>query len=263
MNSFRNVMRAIEHEVDRQIELVENGQTVAGETRMFDANTGGTYSLRSKETLNDYRYFPEPDLQPVVIDDAWLARVRDAMPALPRELHERFKQQYGLSEYDAGVLVDQKEVALYFDALCQATGNYKAASNWVMGPVKSILNERAISLSEFGVGPQAIAEIITLIDGGKISFSQAREKLLPALVTEPNVRPADLAQRLNLLMSEDNDALSSAIAAALAKYPDKVLEYKNGKKGVAGLFMGEIMKATGGKANPKQANEMLAKALEG
>ena len=263
MNSFRNVLRAIDHEVERQIERTELGKEIDSETRMFDASTGSTYSLRSKESLNDYRYFPEPDLQPNVVTDAQLESIRAAMPALPAELFERFTTKFGLSEYDANVLVEDKDIALYFDALCQKVPQYKAASNWVMGPLKSLLNERAITLAEIEFAPEQMAEVIALVEGNKISFSQASQKLFPAFVDAKSGTAAALAADLNLLMDTNQDALREAIQAVVAANPEKVAEYRKGKKGLLGMFMGEVMKKSGGKANPKDATAMLTEMLEG
>src|SRR5690606_33975498 len=141
MNSFRNVARAIEHEFERQVEMLERAETIVSETRTFDATTGNTSGMRTKAALHDYRYFPEPALSPVIVSQEWLNSIRDTMPSLPGELYERFVDVFGLPEYDAGVLTDSKEIALYFEELCKETDNYKAASNWVMGPIKSYLNE--------------------------------------------------------------------------------------------------------------------------
>src|SRR5690606_13209331 len=151
MNSFRNVARAIEHEHERIIGLLEAGVEVISETRTFDANTGLTASMRTKEDLNDYRYFPEPDLSPVVISEEWLQSVKASMPVLPRAFYRKFVDDYGLPAYDAGFLSEAKEVALWFDALCSKTTNYKAASNWMMGPMKSSLNEDNQHINEFPI----------------------------------------------------------------------------------------------------------------
>lgn len=149
MNSFRNVARAIEHEYERQVLLSESNTEIVSETRTFDATSGNTASMRTKEDLNDYRYFPEPDLSPVIISEEWLKTIQDNLPPLPRELFRKFVDKYGLPEYDAGVLTDSKEIALFFEELCHLTSNYKAASNWVMGPVKSYLNELTLHIDDF------------------------------------------------------------------------------------------------------------------
>ncbi len=264
MNSIRNVQRAIEHEFMRQVELFENGlgDTLVSETRMFDATNGQTYSLRSKEALNDYRYFPEPDLQPFIITQDYLNSIKTAMPPLPNFLKEKFMNTYGLPEYDALVLTDTKEIALWFEELCSQTTNYKAASNWMMGSVKSYLNELNLPIAQFPLQPSQIAEIIGLIEQNKLSFSTASQKLFPALLDNPKTTATEMAKKLDLLQDSSDDLIMPLIAATLAKYPDKVQEYKNGKKGLLGLFVGEVMKGSKGKADPKKVNELVLAALE-
>lgn len=262
MNSIRNVQRAIEHEFMRQVELTEKGESFVSETRMFDASTGNTYSLRTKEDLNDYRYFPEPDLTPFIVTQDYLATVKSTMPALPNELKTKFVEQYGLPEYDAMVLTDTKEIALYFEELCQVTNNYKAASNWMMGPIKSYLNELTLHVSEFALKPAQIAEIIALVEIGKLSFATASQKLFPQFIEKPQQTAAALAQSLDLVQDSSDDLIKPLITAALAKFPDKIKEYKNGKTGLLGLFVGEVMKASKGKADPKKVNELVVAELE-
>lgn len=262
MNSIRNVQRAIEFEVKRQVGLLESGASISQETRSFDAVNGTTFSLRSKEAANDYRYFPEPDLTPLIITGDYIEEVRRRMPPLPDELHRRFTNDYRLSEYDAGILTDTKPLALYFDALARETTNYKAAANWVNGPVKSYLNERALEISEFPLPPAKIAELIGLIDQDKISFSVASQKVFPALLEDGTRAALDIARTNNWLQEADSSSINSWIQTAIARYPDKVAEYKNGKKGLIGLFMGEVMKLSQGKADPKAANQLVREALE-
>ncbi len=262
MNSFRNVARAIEHEFERQIELIEAGREIVSETRTFDATTGLTSSMRTKEDLNDYRYFPEPDLSPVIISEEWLASIKDAMPALPRELHLKFVNEFGLPEYDAGVLTDSKEIALYFDELCNQTHNYKAASNWMMGPVKSYLNELTLHISDFPITPKRLAGLIALIDDGKVSFSVASQKIYPEMLSQPSKSPLEIAQAMNLIQESSEGTLLPIIEIILAENASKVEEYRSGKKGLMGMFMGQVMKKSHGKADPKVATKLLAKLLD-
>lgn len=262
MNSFRNVARAIEHEHERIIGLLEAGQEVISETRTFDATTGTTASMRTKEDLNDYRYFPEPDLSPVVISEEWLHSVRTTMPALPRELYRKFVDVFGLPAYDAGVLSDAKEIALWFDALCAETKNYKAASNWMMGPVKSYLNELTLHIDEFPIKPQTLAELIALVDAGKVSFSVASQRIYPELLKATGESPLAIAQRLNLIQESDEGSLKPIVESVLAENEAKVAEYRSGKKGLMGMFMGEVMKKSKGKADPKVATRILTELLE-
>src|SRR6478609_3890827 len=167
MNSMRNVQRAIDFEIIRQIEALEKGETIFSETRQFDAVNGTTHGMRTKEELNDYRYFPEPDLQPVKVTDEWLNEIKSTMPPLPAELYEKFTKTYGLPVYDALVLTDAKEIALFYESVCSFTKNYKAASNWVMGPVKSYLNELTLHIDDFPIPAKMIGELIALVDSGK------------------------------------------------------------------------------------------------
>lgn len=265
MNSFRNVQRAIEHEIVRQIQILENGSEVDSETRGFDAASGTTNGQRSKETLNDYRYFPEPDLPPLVIDDAWLHRVQADLPALPQQLYARFTGELGLSDYDANVLIDQKEVAQYFDDLARLLppASAKAAANWVMGPVKSYLNERALDIADFPLDPGQLAGIIELIEAGKINYSVASKQLFPYLLEHPQANATGAAEQLGLLTKADAGELEALVQQVLDANPAKVAEYRAGKKSLTGMFMGELMKLTGGKADPKLANQLLRQGLDG
>jgi aspartyl-tRNA(Asn)/glutamyl-tRNA(Gln) amidotransferase subunit B len=262
MNSMRNVMRAIDFEIERQIEEIEKGNEIVSETRQFDATTGNTYSMRTKEELNDYRYFPEPDLQPLEVSDKWLADIKASMPALPTELYNKFVKEYKLSPYDASVLTDTKEIALYFDALCKKTKNYKAASNWVMGPVKGHLNELTLHIDQFPVSLDAIADLIALIDSNKVSNSAASQKIFPEMLNGSKKSPLQIAEQLNLIQESNTDSLLPIIDEVLAKFPAKVAEYKGGKTGILSMFMGEVMKASKGKADPKITSELIKQKLE-
>jgi len=261
LNSIRNVQRAIEHEFARQINIIENGGRIDQNTLNFNADTGETSVLRSKEMANDYRYFPEPDLSPLFLDQAYLNQIKQAMPALPNQLYHKYIQ-LGLSEYDAAVITADKDVALYFDELIKHTANYKSAANLLMGPVKSHLNESGTSIANIGVKPEHLAGLIKLVDAGQINNSVASHKLFPALLNSPGKTAEALAAELNLLISTDSSNVSQFIQDAIAKYPDKVIEYQKGKKGVLGLFMGEIMKSSKGKIDPQKTNQLLIKELE-
>jgi aspartyl-tRNA(Asn)/glutamyl-tRNA(Gln) amidotransferase subunit B len=265
MNSFRNVQRAIEHEIVRQIQILENGSEVDSETRGFDAASGTTNGQRSKETMNDYRYFPEPDLPPLLIDDAWLHRVQAELPALPQQLYARFTGELGLNDYDANVLIDQKEVAQYFDDLARLLppASAKAAANWIMGPVKSYLNERALEINDFPLDPGQLAGIIELIEAGKLNYSVASKQLFPYLLEHPQANATGAAEQLGLLTKADAGELEALVQQVLAANPAKVAEYRAGKKSLTGMFMGELMKLTGGKADPKLANQLLRQGLDG
>ena len=262
MNSIKNVMRAVEVEFRRQVEMLENGETILMETRSYDPETNQTQGMRLKETMNDYRYFPEPDLAPVVISDEWLAKIQAEMPPLPRELFDKFTHQYGLSSNHAAVLTDSKDVALYFEALGQATGNYQAAANWTIGPVKTYLNENNdLTASQFPVSIQTLADLIQLVEQNKVSNSTATQKILPLLLQDSTQNPLELAQQNNWLQNSDAGELEQIIDQVLAAMPDKVQEFKKGKKGLMGLFVGEIMKRSQGSADPKVVNQLLDKKL--
>jgi aspartyl-tRNA(Asn)/glutamyl-tRNA(Gln) amidotransferase subunit B len=262
MNSFRNVQRAIDFEIKRQIDLLEVGGEIAGETRSFDASNGSTFSLRSKENANDYRYFPEPDLQPVIVKQNYIDSIKAIMPELPSDLLLRYTKEFGLSEYDANNLIETKAIAFYFNELVSFTKNHKTAANWMMGSIKSYLNENAITIDKFKVLPKTIAEIISLIDEGKISNAVATQKLFPELMQNLTEAPLSIAQRLDIIQSNDTGALQKLVDQALAKYPEKIIEYKSGKVNLLGLFVGEVMKLGKGKADPKMANQLVKEALE-
>lgn len=261
MNSIRNIMRAIEFEQSRQAEMLDKGESIIQETRMYDVEKERTYGMRLKETLNDYRYFPDPDLSPVVISDDWLAQIKDSMPALPWEVKQKLTDFYGLPEYDASVLSDEKEQAQFFESICAATKHYKSASNWMMGPVRSYLNEAGSSISDFPVAPATIAHLIDLIESGLISNTIATQKLFPALLQHPGQNPKELAEANNWIQNSNTDELETLINEVLDSMPDKVDAYKKGKKGLLGLFVGEVMKKTKSTADPKLVNQILNKKL--
>ena len=261
MNSTRNVVRAIEFEIDRQIDLLENGGIISHETRSFNAANNSTISMRHKEEANDYRYFPEPDLQPVIVTQEYIAKVKASLPPLPTELFKKFSTEFGLSEYDANILIDEKGIALYFDQLCQHTKNYKSAANFINGSVKSYLNEKAISIAEFSINPERLASLIKIVDEGKVSNTVATSKVFPAMLT-CNDTADKIATDNNWAQESDSDALGDYITQAIAKYPEKAIAYKEGKKGLIGLFMGEVMKLSKGQADPKLANQLLRTELE-
>ncbi|MBL7859549.1 MAG: Asp-tRNA(Asn)/Glu-tRNA(Gln) amidotransferase subunit GatB [Cyclobacteriaceae bacterium] len=261
MNSIRHVQRAIDYEVERQAVLLERGEAVVSETRTYDANTGQTYGMRTKEELNDYRYFPDPDLSPLEVSDAWLAQIKESMPALPWEWREKLISVYKLPAYDAQVLTDSKPMAVYFEEICQHTDNYKAVSNWLMGPVKSYLNEHHLEADQFPVTPTALAQLIGLIDANKLNFAVASQQLFPALINDPSRSPETLALTMNLMQDSDIGSIQPIVEQIIREFPLKVEEYKNGKKAILTMFMGEVMKRTKGKADPKLATELILKNL--
>ena len=260
MNSIRNVKRAIDVEVKRQIDIYENGGTIDQETRGFNPTDATSFPLRSKENAHDYRYFPEPDLPPVLVTQQTIDDIKQSMPALPKELQEKLTSTYHLSTYDAHIITDEKEIADYYFQLINHTKNYKAAANWMINEVKSFINENGILLQDFNVQPKQLAEIIQLLDDNIISSSGA--KSIFKVYTEGNTKSAvALAEELNLIQSSDKDELATWIENVLAKYPEKVAEYKKGKKGNLNLFVGEVMKLSRGAANPKDTTQALVSIL--
>ncbi len=262
MNSMRNVARAIEHEITRQIDCIENGGEIVQETRTFDALKGNTIVMRSKEEAHDYRYFTEPDLAPVRVDVGMIESVRKELPPLPDELYDKYTSTLGLSDYDARVIIEDKKVALYFEELLDHCSNAKNAANWLMGPIKSYLNSKAIAIDRFPLKPEKIAQIIELVETDKISNSIAEQRVFGLMMEFPEKSALELAQSNNLIQEKDEDSLHNWIAYALEAYPEKVVEYKNGKKGLLGLFMGEVMKISKGKADPKLTNQLLRNELD-
>ncbi len=261
MNSIRNVQRAIEFEIKRQIEEVENGGEISQDTRSFDAVAGTTFVMRSKEMANDYRYFPEPDLQPVIVSQEYIAKVKSTLPPLPNDLFKKYTD-LGLSEYDAGVLTDSKEIALYFEEIISKTKNTKSAANWLTVQIKSYLNDNALHISDFKITPERVAQLVDLIDSGKVSHTIATQKIFPVMIESADKTPSQIAEENGWIQESDSNALAEFVKQAIAKYPEKVVEYKNGKTNLAGLFMGEVMKLSKGKADPKIANELVKEMLD-
>lgn len=261
LNSMSNVRKAIEYEIKRQIALLDRGGKVVQQTVSYDEQKNLTFPLRSKEEAEDYRYFPEPDLNPLVIDQKWVSEIRSGLPALPQELLLRFTSEYKLSEQDAGVLIETPDQARYFETLAEQTGEPKTAANWMLGPVKSWLNEYRARMDDFPLTPEKLASLLDLASEGKISYTAAQQKIFPELIRQPDADPKVLAGQLDLIQESDMDAIMNHVHTALDKYPEKIKEYNNGKKGLVGLFMGEVMKSTGGKADPAVANKMIIQEL--
>jgi aspartyl-tRNA(Asn)/glutamyl-tRNA(Gln) amidotransferase subunit B len=261
MNSFKNVERSIDFEVKRQIEAIEAGETIVQETRTFDAQKGITITLRSKEGAADYRYFPEPDLPPLRVTQKFVDEIKLQMPALPKALFDKYTNELGLNDYDAHVLTESKELAAYFEQILQFTKNTKAAANWLMTAVKGYLNEQAVNIEDFILRPKQIAEIIALIDDGKVS-SSAAQKVFLAMVENTHESAENIAMQLNLIQESNSDELQKWIDEAIAANPAKVAEYKAGKQSLVGMFMGDVMKLSKGKADPKIASKLVKESLD-
>lgn len=261
MNSMKFIQKAIEYEVERQILAYEAGEKIIQETRSFDPTTNTTNGMREKETMNDYRYFPEPDMPPFEVKQDWVQAVKQQMPELPNQQFEKFTAKFGINEADAYTLTEDQATAQYFTEIAIISNQYKAASNWVLGPIRSYLNDQKIEIPQFEVSPSSINNIIQLINQNKVSFTAASQKLFPALVANPTKNVASLAQELNIIQESDSNSIQPIINEVLAAMPDKVKEYNNGKKGLLALFIGEVMKKSKGKADPKLTSSLVIASL--
>jgi len=259
LNSFRYVHKALEYEIERQIDVLDGGGRVVQETRLWDSSSGRTYSMRTKEEAHDYRYFPEPDLPPLVVDAARIDAVRQTMPELPEARRRRFVAAYGLPEYDAGVLTQSPALADYFEQAAAEAGNPKAASNWVMGELLRTLKERGTPVEAAPLPPRALAGLIRLVDAGTISSSIAKEVFEKMY---DSGRPADeIVAADGLAQIGDESALVAIVREVIAGHADAVAQYRAGKQATFGYLVGQVMKRSGGKANPTLANALLRREL--
>ncbi len=261
LNSIRNVKKAIEIEVERLISITEKGEKIIQETRSFNADTNTTFSLRSKEEADDYRYFPEPDLPPFLIKDEYVNSIKATMPALPAQLQQKYMQEYALSDYDAAMICVDKEDANFFETLVAKTKLSKNTANWVNGPIRNYCNENNIDIKNFPLSTEAIANLIKFSESGKIHFNVASSRLMEAMIKEKNDSPEVLALSMNLLQENNTDTLEKWVNETIANMPDKVKEYKNGKKGLIGLFAGNVKKLSNGKADMGTVTKMLEERL--
>jgi aspartyl-tRNA(Asn)/glutamyl-tRNA(Gln) amidotransferase subunit B len=262
LNSFRFVEKAINYEVERQIELLEGGGRVVQETRLYDPDRGETRSMRSKEEANDYRYFPDPDLLPVVLDDSFIGELRASLPELPDQKALRFVRDYGLSEYDAGVLTASRELGAYYEDVASRVGaDPKLCANWVMGDLAAFLNKDNLEIGDSRVSSTDLAGLVSRILDGTISGKIAKD-VFEAMWGEGGTAD-DIIARKGLRQITDTGAIEQAIEDVMARNPGQLAEYRSGKDKLFGFFVGQVMKATGGKANPAQLNELLKKKLAG
>ncbi|HEV2264310.1 MAG TPA: Asp-tRNA(Asn)/Glu-tRNA(Gln) amidotransferase subunit GatB [Stellaceae bacterium] len=260
VNSIRFVMQAIDYEARRQIDVIEDGGAVAQETRLFDGGKGVTRSMRSKEESHDYRYFPDPDLLPVMLDPAWLAKLRAELPELPDTKKARFMRDYKLSAYDAGLLVGERESAAFFETVAKGR-DPKLASNWVTVELFGVLNKLGKTIAESPVSADGLGALIDLIADGTLSGRLAKDVFAEMIATGKAARA--IVSEKGLKQVTDTGAIETAIDAVLAKEPDKVADYRAGKEKLLAYFVGQVMKATQGKANPALVNELLKKKLAG
>ena len=262
LNSIRNVRRAMEFEFNRQQELVSSGGSIVQSTLTFDADQGTTAPMRTKEMANDYRYFPDPDLPPVSISDEWLAQLRAAMPALPKEVTAKLVADFSISPSEAVIFAEDPALLLYLNTALSGVNNSKNLINWLAGPIRALLNEQGLTIASFKVLPLQLAEVINLVDDKKVTQQIALQQLLPAIQQQPGADVSELAASMNLLIVENKDELSGFADLVLEKFKPQVLAYKNGKKGVLGLFVGEVMKMAKGKADPQKINQLLEEKLK-
>ena len=261
LNSIRNVKKSIAYEISRMIEVLESGGTITQQTRSFDASSDTTFAIRDKEEANDYRYFPDPDLAPFVLSDTYINEIKLGLPILPDALEEKLMTQYQLSSYDATQICESLNTVKYFEATAKHTSNYKSVANWMLGPIKSYLNEVGLDYSNLGLQPNILADLIRIIDAGQFNFSVGASKILPQIADGKKTDVLAVATELNLLQVNDADTLEKWIDAAIASMPDKVIEYQKGKKGLIGLFIGAVKKISQGQADPNKVSELLIQKL--
>lgn len=259
VNSFSALQRAIEFEIDRQIEIVEDGGEVVQETRLWDDNSKETRSMRGKEDAHDYRYFPEPDLKPLVISREWVKEIQEKMPELPSQKRARY-QSLGLSEYDASVVVEQMELALFFDKVLELGANAKTAVNFIMGEIAAYLKEEKLELAETKLTPENLAELISLIEKGTISNNIGKQIIIEMMQT--GKMASKIVEEKGLSQISDEGAIKELVQKVVDANPDQVTAYRNGKTNLLGFFVGQIMKETKGRANPKTVNELLRGILD-
>lgn len=261
INSFRFVEKAIDFEIERQIEAVERGEKIVQETRLYDPDKNRTFTMRTKEDAQDYRYFPEPDLLPVILTEAHLKKAKEELPELPRQKLERFQSEYGLPLYDSEVLTTERELAEYFESAVKVCKNAKAASNWVMTDLLRELNEAKLSIQQSPISSQNLGELITLIDKGTISGKIAKTVFIEMWKSGKN--PETIVKEKGLVQITDPAAIGAVIDDLIAKNPGPVTEYRSGKTKLFGFFVGQAMKATQGQANPELLNQILTEKLKG
>lgn len=258
VNSIRYVMQAIEHEAERQVEVYESGGSVVQETRLYDPNKGVTRAMRSKEFAHDYRYFPDPDLLPLQLTQEYVDRIRADLPELPDDKKRRFISDYGLSPYDASVLVAERDTALFFEQVAE-NRDPKAAANWVITNLFAVLNRKGVGINESPVSAGNLGKLIDLINDGTISGRLAKDVF--EIMAETGDDPAEIVREKGLQQITDESAIEAAIDAVIAANPEQAAQFKAGQGKVVGWFVGQVMKATQGKANPQQVNQLLRKKL--
>jgi aspartyl-tRNA(Asn)/glutamyl-tRNA(Gln) amidotransferase subunit B len=259
LNSFKAIARAIEGERERQIELIEEGKKVVQETRRWDDNKEASYAMRSKEDAQDYRYFPEPDLVPIVIDDAWIAEIKSQEPEFRTAKLERYKKEFDIPEYDAGIITESKKMADIFEATTAICGKPKKVSNWLMGETLRLMKEKSVEADEISFSPENLAKLIDLADAGTINNNVAKEVF--EIIFEKDIDPDQYVEEKGLKTVNDEGALRETIEKIVAENPQSVADYHAGKKKAMGFLVGQTMKAMKGKANPAMVNQILQEIL--
>lgn len=261
MNSFSAIQKAIDYEIERQIAAIESGERIIQETRLWDEASQRTFTMRVKEGSSDYRYFPEPDLGPIEVSQEQLAAWKAELPELPAQKRQRYESELGLSAYDARVLTDDRTIAEYFEAVVAAGASPKPAANWIMGDISAYLNNEKLSISEIPLKPESLAEMIKLIEANTISNKIGKD-ILPELLTKGG-SAKQLVEKKGLIQISDPSVIEAEIDKVIAANPGELEKYRSGKKNLLGFFVGQVMKATGGKADPKLTNQLLQKKLDG
>ena len=261
MNSFSAIQKAIDYEIERQIAAIENGEPIYQETRLWQEGSGSTKSMRMKEGSSDYRYFPEPDLPPIEVSPEQLTIWKSELVELPAQKRHRYEEKLGLSAYDARVLTDDRTVAEYFEAAVAAGGDTKQVANWIMGDIVAYLKSNELSITEIALKPEILAELVGLITKGTISGKIAKE-ILPELLTKGG-SAKELVEKKGLIQISDTGEIEKIIDEVIAAHPNELEKFRNGKTKLKGFFVGQVMKKSGGRADPKLTNQLLSKKLQG
>jgi aspartyl-tRNA(Asn)/glutamyl-tRNA(Gln) amidotransferase subunit B len=260
LNSIRNIKKAIEFEIERLTALVEAGETIIQQTRSFDANNDTTFAIRDKEDANDYRYFPDPDLAPFQLTKGYIDTIKASIPALPYQLKKEWKNTLGLSDYDIEQITENKEEAAFFTNWIQTTTHYKSVVNWILGPIREYLNETGLTYTQLNTSFIQLNEILNLVESNQLSFANATGKVFKGIVGT-NMSALQFAQEQQLIQNNSTDAINQWVEQVLNAHPEKVAAYKNGKKGLMGVFIGEVKKISKGQADPKKTTQILEKKL--
>lgn len=262
MNSFTHVSDAVYYEIDRQIELLENGGRIDQQTRTWDVDARCTRLMRDKETADDYRYFPEPDLQPLYIAETELAAIRQELPVLPVERLKKYLSEWEIPEKEAQALVEHKPLSDYFESLAEITGDPRVAGNWILGPVKEYLNSESMAPEDFPLAVERLGRLIRLVQENKVSHGSAKDKLFRELIADPSHDPEALATSLDLMLATDSSGVEEVMDRLMVQHADETARYRSGKKGLIGFFVGHVMREFKGKADPREVNRIVRDKLE-